>query len=217
MARLQQIDPSVSPAVPRDLQSVSQPKSSRRGFLQACAFAMLLGIGESAHALRHRAVLRPPGGQDEETFLATCIRCDRCREICPTGAIGITNFEDGILNVRTPIMKFHIGHCTMCKKCVDVCPTVALKPFTPNRVKIGFAVVNDRCIAWSVGGCTVCKSACPYHAITLDKDNRPVIDAQACNGCGLCEKVCPALVLRSYLGGDLRGIEVRPISQAGVL
>jgi ferredoxin-type protein NapG len=105
----------------------------------------------------------------------------------------------------------------MCKKCVEVCPTQALKPFNINTVKIGIAVVNGRCIAWNAGGCDVCSVKCPYDAISLDQEKRPVVNAARCNGCGVCEKECPALMLRSYLGGEQRGIEVMPIPAAGAM
>jgi ferredoxin-type protein NapG len=108
-------------------------------------------------------------------------------------------------------MNFHIGYCNFCNKCVEVCPTQALKPFDIKKVKIGLATVNKKtCIAWDSGGCVVCKSACPYNAITLDGQSRPVVDSIMCNGCGICEKVCPALVMRSYIGGNVRGIVVTP-------
>jgi ferredoxin-type protein NapG len=113
-------------------------------------------------------------------------------------------------------MKFHLGYCTFCNQCVEVCPTQALKPFDIQNVKVGFATVKKNiCIAWDSGGCTVCQQACPHYAITLDGQNRPVVDSHKCNGCGICENVCPVLALRSYIGGNIRGIEVTPISRRG--
>jgi electron transport complex protein RnfB len=40
-----------------------------------------------------------------------------------------------------------------------------------------------------------CEAACPFHAIHM-KDNTPVIDPEACTGCGLCVKTCPKQVLQ---------------------
>ena len=191
---------------------------SRRTFLKISggAFALLLGIGEASKILPRKALLRPPGGQDETAFISRCLRCDRCRSICPTSVIGLANLSDSILDARTPVMKFHLGYCNFCNKCVEVCPTQALKPFDIKTVKIGLATVKkDICIAWDSGGCTVCMNACPYHAIMLDGQSRPVVDSNKCNGCGICEKVCPALVMRSYIGGNIRGIVVTPISGRG--
>jgi len=39
-----------------------------------------------------------------------------------------------------------------------------------------------------------CEAACPFHAIHM-KDNMPVIDPEACTGCGVCVKICPKQVL----------------------
>lgn len=184
----------------------------RRTFLIGLtAFASMLGLGWVGAYFEKKGFLRPPGGQNEADFIAKCIRCDRCRSVCPTSVIGVVHVEEGIPDARTPVMKFHDGYCTMCGKCVEVCPTQALLPFDEKSVKVGLATITDTCIAWNAGGCTLCFEACPYDAISLDSQKRPVIDPQKCNGCGKCENVCPALVLRSYVGGKMRGVEVRPI------
>lgn len=49
---------------------------------------------------------------------------------------------------------------------------------------------NFACIGY--GDCEV---ACPFHAISM-KDNMPVIDPEACTGCGVCVKTCPKQVLQ---------------------
>ena len=40
-----------------------------------------------------------------------------------------------------------------------------------------------------------CEAACPFHAIHM-KDNMPVIDPEACTGCGVCVSNCPKQVLQ---------------------
>ncbi len=40
-----------------------------------------------------------------------------------------------------------------------------------------------------------CEAACPFNAIHM-KDNMPVIDPEACTGCGICVKTCPKQVLQ---------------------
>lgn len=192
--------------------------SSRRTFLKYTGGALvaLLGIGGVGKFLKREDLLRPPGGQDEAEFIAKCVKCDRCRSICPTSVIGLANLSDGISDARTPVMKFHLGYCDFCNKCVEVCPTQALRTFDMKTVKIGLAVVKkDICIAWDSMGCTICKDECPYDAIRLDEQRRPVVDSEKCNGCGLCVKVCPALVMKSYVGGKVRGIEVEVIVKRG--
>ena len=39
----------------------------------------------------------------------------------------------------------------------------------------------------------VCYDACPYEAMELDENNRPVVIEDKCNGCGACESVCVSL------------------------
>lgn len=40
-----------------------------------------------------------------------------------------------------------------------------------------------------------CEAACPFDAIHM-KDNMPVIDPEACTGCGVCVNTCPKKVLQ---------------------
>ncbi|MDY3281682.1 polysaccharide pyruvyl transferase family protein [Dysosmobacter sp.] len=46
-------------------------------------------------------------------------------------------------------------------------------------------------------GCTACKSGCPKDAIAMKRDREgfayPVVNPEACVGCGRCTAVCPAL------------------------
>ena len=76
--------------------------------------------------------------------------------------------------------------------------------------RIGIAEIDEeRCIAFQQRGCQVCVDACVYGAITLDAHGRPVVDADACNGCGRCEYLCPSASYLAYSGGRLRGINVK--------
>lgn len=136
---------------------------------------------------------------------ALCLRCDRCRSVCHTGVIGVGGFAEGLLVMRTPVMNFHGGFCDFCRKCAEVCPTGAIRDFDPETEKIGLAHVTETCIALRTAACTACEEACPYDAITLDAQNRPVVDPGLCNGCGKCEQICPANVYQAYRGGRLRG------------
>ena len=46
-------------------------------------------------------------------------------------------------------------------------------------------------------GCSACYAICPKQCITLSADKEgflyPVVNAEVCINCGLCEKVCPVL------------------------
>lgn len=187
---------------------------SRRDFIgTACATAALCGVGGIANCLiSDDPLLRPPGGQAEEDFLGRCIKCDRCRSICPTGCIGLAHIENGLLEARTPLMDFEKSYCDFCDRCGDVCPTGALKTFDKETGKIGVAIIQeDRCIAWrNPGSCVKCADACEFDALKI-VDGIPVVDADACNGCGKCVYACIALVATSLTQGNARGVTVYPV------
>jgi len=187
---------------------------SRRDFVVgAGATVVLCSIGGVAYASPGPVgLIRPVGGQDESSFLATCLRCDRCQSVCPTDCIGVAHLEDGVIQMRTPKMDYHEGYCVFCNRCADVCTTGALHAIDPAVDKIGVAVVQpSQCVAWkNPGSCSKCEEACTYDAVHIE-DSVPVVQADKCNGCGQCEYVCPALVYTSTSTTSERGIVVRTV------
>lgn len=198
-----------------ELQENDSPQSSlRRTFLEILSgVGVLLGLGALAKwepsIKRTQSLVRPPGGQSEVRFLSLCVKCDRCQEVCPTHVISPDDVRDGIAAARTPKLDFRQGYCNFCMKCVELCPTNALEKVDPKKSKVGVALVQrEFCIPWQWGGCTICIERCPVKAITLDEAKRPIVDEIKCNGCGLCERICPAEELRSYTAGQQRGIVI---------
>ena len=49
------------------------------------------------------------------------------------------------------------------------------------------SINQDKCT-----GCALCVSRCSTDAITLDANNRAIVNADLCLGIGGCMKVCPA-------------------------
>lgn len=187
--------------------------TSKRRLLEAAGgLALISAVGGGAVAASGpvKARLRPPGNVSETDFLAKCLRCDRCRSVCPQHVIRTSDLLEGLTALRTPVLDFHAGYCDFCEKCIDVCPTGALLPIEKETAKVGLAELTDNCIALRTGACSKCVKNCPEDAIHLNAAKIPVIDASRCNGCGKCEATCPANVIQSYRGGE-RGIVVRPL------
>lgn len=152
-----------------------------------------------------RSVLRPPGASDEDSFLAQCIRCDKCVQACPHDVIKVGDASHGV-GIGTPYIVPREGACQLCEDfpCVEVCPTEALSGIKKvSDVKMGVAVLDrENCIALKGNRCEVCYRACPLidQAITInyklrEGDNihtifEPIINKEYCVGCGICEERC---------------------------
>ncbi len=172
------------------------------------------------------ALVRPPGGQDEQRLISACIRCEKCFEVCPHSVIRPAHIEDGLVAMRTPVMYFDNHWCDWCEQandgrplCVERCPTEALalpQGAEPETTILGKAIViEDWCLAYRLTGCRYCYDACPYEAIELDADSRPHVIADKCNGCGACESVCVSLQNGSISSGATsRAIIVVPDTEA---
>jgi len=175
---------------------------SRRDFLKFTG----LSLGSGAIGLTilsgskkiSPTLLRPPGAQLEEDFLATCIRCGQCVDACPYDTLKLADITDGAA-FGTPYLVARETPCYLCQKygemrCIPACPTGALKPIAEkNEVKMGIAVIDEElCLGWNGVICRACWHACPFpdDAIELDSRGKVFIHAEACVGCGICDNVC---------------------------
>ena len=94
-----------------------------------------------------------------------------------------------------PFLSFESGTCTFCNACVEACPLEHNQPEGPTR--LGTALLDRQsCMAWNGVICLSCQSACDYRAVTMDPRGRPLIQTEACTGCGACVRVCPAKAIR---------------------
>jgi len=174
----------------------------RREFIKAAGVTLVGGAagwgGLSGLKGVSPILLRPPGAQPEEDFLAACIRCGQCVEACPYNTLKLAELAQGAA-LGTPYLVPRQIPCYLCQKygemrCIPACPTGALRPVAEkSQVRMGMAVINrDLCLAWNNVICRACWHACPFPdaAIELDLRGRPVVHPGACVGCGLCDYAC---------------------------
>ncbi|MFZ5586175.1 MAG: 4Fe-4S dicluster domain-containing protein [Thermodesulfobacteriota bacterium] len=137
--------------------------------------------------------LRPPGARPEREFLARCLHCGQCAQVCPYKSIRLTTGTDP-LTAGTPRILPRAIPCYLCMRCPPACPSGALAPLDIKDVRMGLAEIDrDACLPWSSQiVCRSCFEACPLKGRAIDfKDGMfPVVTA-LCAGCGLCEHVCP--------------------------
>jgi ferredoxin len=143
-------------------------------------------------------VIRPPGALPEDEFVRTCIVCQECVRVCPTGGLRPTLLEAGLAGIGTPQLLPRQGGCSLnpsCPNlCAQVCPVGAIRPTAPEDLKIGLAHVDRAmCLAWDQEvKCLVCVEACLVNAAQF-YNGRVTVDPLRCTGCGRCESGCPVV------------------------
>ncbi len=151
--------PETEPAAKKRVLPVSAKRrqEARRRFLRTAALAggvivsALLGFAPVLRKWIPR--LRPPGSLPEHEFLASCIKCGQCVQVCPVNAISLADIVDGY-GVGTPYIDARAQSCDFsCDglQCVLACPTGALSHEInyPHQVRIGYARLDrkDLCLA----------------------------------------------------------------------
>ena len=177
------------------------------GAAAAAAAAIPWGLLSRRAAMASPFVLRPPGAMSESKFVGRCIKCGQCVAACPYGTLGLAAPGDPY-PVGTPHFHPRKLPCYMCPDipCVGACPTGALssKLTDIHDAGMGLAVLvdQDNCLSYQGLRCEICHRACPVsgRAITIDTKPRRTskhavfavkVHADACTGCGMCEKSCP--------------------------
>ncbi|MCR4411961.1 MAG: 4Fe-4S dicluster domain-containing protein [Thermoguttaceae bacterium] len=194
---------------------------SKQGLRLARRTALAAAVGVAWAAVVRRGwaeaarPLRPPGAVAEEIFVGLCVRCGNCVRACPTKIVAPDTSASGLAGLLTPTLAFHDDYCLeTCALCTQVCPSGALARLLPEeklRAPIGLAEVNmDICLLGEDRECAICRSRCPYEAITYAFSEEtyavtPRIDAARCPGCGACEAACPTR--------PTKAIVVRPLNR----
>jgi ferredoxin len=159
--------------------------------------------------------VRPPGSVPEQEFLEMCIRCGECFKACPSDVLQPLGFEQGLEGLWTPqVVADWAGCSSSCNACGQVCPTGAIRALPLEEKKaarMGLAWVNESTCLPFAGreDCQFCVDECQsagYNAIEfvqvgtqvdeagipLPGTGRlaPVVLADQCVGCGLCQTRC---------------------------
>lgn len=98
--------------------------------------AALSGYLPLAYGQKKR--LRPPGALDEKDFLASCIKCGQCVQVCPVQAIKLADLVDGF-GVGTPYIDAREQACDFscdAVQCILACPTGSLTYHKPEFLPV---------------------------------------------------------------------------------
>ncbi|MDH5750913.1 MAG: 4Fe-4S dicluster domain-containing protein [Deltaproteobacteria bacterium] len=167
---------------------------------------LALGFGSVPILRPAKDKLRPPGAVNETQFLASCIKCGQCLQVCPPQVVMLDGLQNGF-GVGTPYIVPREGACVLCAglPCVLACPTGALDHALSEGkdAEMGLAVLSkpEICLAIKGEDCTICLDKCPIKGMgpivfepRKDSQGReykePVVQ-KTCVGCGVCEEKCP--------------------------
>lgn len=141
--------------------SKKRREQNRREFLRSVALTAgvvtisLAGLLPVVQGSSSR--LRPPGALkdllDEQKFLAACIKCGQCVQVCPVNAIKLADLDEGV-GIGVPYIDAREQACDFsCDglQCVLACPTGALTHDLdyPADSRMGFARLSQpkKCFA----------------------------------------------------------------------
>ncbi len=183
-------------------------KNDRRDFIKFSTLGILGltlggGIAISPYALQAEMRLRPPGAVSEDEFLALCIKCGQCLQVCPYHSIKLADFAKGH-GIGTPYIDARERGCYACSAvpCVLACPSGALDHACekPEDIKMGIAVLEfpNKCIAMTNTPVPKGHSQRIHNFVNeqrnitqLELDMLDKLDGFEGKQCTLCADMCP--------------------------
>lgn len=149
-----------------------------------------------------RTFILPPGTQSPEHFLENCTQCYECVGACPHEALQVWREEESEY-CGYPVIHPRRQPCYRCEDypCISACENNTLhKDFAEQPM--GTAIVNEElCLTYQGGFCQSCITNCPLSGIAIYKnfEGHPVVNENACTGCGVCTYSCvteqPAILI----------------------
>ena len=137
---------------------MTKEEKKRRDFIKKMAGLGVLGLAAAAgiygakYYKSHELKLRPPGAVPEDQFLALCIKCGQCLQVCPYDSIFLEDVN-GKAGVGTAYIDPQKRGCYLCKAfpCILACPSGALDHEKDDikLVHMGMAVIvnENACLA----------------------------------------------------------------------
>lgn len=122
--------------------SIARKQTNRRRVLRTILLtggvlgAAMSGFLPLVYSQKKR--LRPPGALDEKDFLASCIKCGQCVQVCPVQAIKLADLIDGV-GVGVPMIDAREQACDFscdAVQCILACPTGSLTYHKPEFLPV---------------------------------------------------------------------------------
>lgn len=192
---------------------LSRKERARREFIRSVVMATgVVGIAAMGYypvAKSENIRLRPPGALEEDKFLASCIKCGQCVQVCPVEAIFLADIFDGF-GIGVPYIGAREQACDFsCDglQCVLACPTGALTHDLnySHETRMGFARLSrpDKCLAMKGEGIKGPARGNGYKGkLRYDEIDRwnplPVSEHEYdLELCDLCMRQCPIEIRRN--------------------
>jgi len=200
---------------------MAKVKKERREFIQYSTLGVLGlvlagGVVGAPYLKADENRLRPPGSVAEDRFLALCIKCGQCLQVCPYHSIKLADFAKGY-GVGTPYIDARERGCYLCPAvpCVLACPSGALDHHVekPEDAHMGIAVLirPDTCLG-------ITKQPVPRKHIDriyghpssheLEKEMLAKLEKFDGQSCTICADMCP-------LSNPLSAIAMVPHNEGG--
>lgn len=187
---------------------MAKVQTDRRDFIKYSTLGILglaLGGGVvfSPYALGAENRLRPPGAVPEKEFLALCIKCGQCLQVCPYHSIKLSDFDKGH-GVGTPFIDATIRGCYACTAvpCVLACPSGALDHSCEKAedIHMGIAVLEFKNSCLAITNTPIPKGfntkmhdfiSKQVNVTQLERDALEKLDSFEGKQCTLCADMCP--------------------------